>query len=329
MSKEQLDYEVALSFAGEDRAYAAQVAAELRRRGVRVFYDEYETASLWGKNLYSHFDEIYRKRAHFCLMFLSKNYASKVWTNHEREAAQARALQENSEYILPVKLDEIEIPGIAPTIAYIDGRYHSPHALAALVIQKLQQVRRSSSVFSRVGIFLDLVYLWYRCDSAEGRGKIPDVLLAHAASFGTVTSLWASLDGRIKDKGLERGLRELGFSVSFPAKKGHSDFALLERIAEQSVLGLLDIYVIGTGDGLYYEKTKSLLDLGKEVRIVSSPGSVSIAYVHLLERRKHERLKAGFNESDFFIDDLELVFGKKSPRGAAHNGVAADGSRHR
>ena len=30
---------------------------------MRVFYDEYERAELWGKDLYSHLDEVYRRSA--------------------------------------------------------------------------------------------------------------------------------------------------------------------------------------------------------------------------------------------------------------------------
>lgn len=37
MSMETKSYDVALSFAGEDRAYVAQVAAKLQDAGVRVF----------------------------------------------------------------------------------------------------------------------------------------------------------------------------------------------------------------------------------------------------------------------------------------------------
>ncbi len=39
-------YDVALSFAGEQRAYVQKVAAALRRRGIRPSYDDYEKAVL-------------------------------------------------------------------------------------------------------------------------------------------------------------------------------------------------------------------------------------------------------------------------------------------
>ena len=45
-------------------------------------------------------------------MFLSKYYAAKLWTNLERQASQARAFRENTEYIMPVRLDETVLPGL-------------------------------------------------------------------------------------------------------------------------------------------------------------------------------------------------------------------------
>jgi TIR domain len=138
--------DVCLSFAGEDRQYVERVAEELRTLSVKVFYDRYEQASLWGKDLYQHLDEMYRKRATFCVIFISRAYSEKLWTKHELRSAQARALAENREYILPVRLDDTELPGVLPTIGYIHDK--SPKELAALIIQKLQQAEDRSSVSS-------------------------------------------------------------------------------------------------------------------------------------------------------------------------------------
>jgi hypothetical protein len=38
------DFDVALSYAGEDRGYVAAVANDLREAGVHVFYDEFMVA---------------------------------------------------------------------------------------------------------------------------------------------------------------------------------------------------------------------------------------------------------------------------------------------
>src|SRR2546429_4350354 len=111
VTSSDFEYDVCLSFAGEDRAYVKQVADKLTKEGVRVFYDEYERAELWGKDLYIHLDDVYQNAAKHCVLFASKNYARKLWASHERRSAQARAFRENQEYILPARFDDTEIPG--------------------------------------------------------------------------------------------------------------------------------------------------------------------------------------------------------------------------
>jgi hypothetical protein len=104
---------------------------------IKVFYDEFEEHNLWGKDLYEYLDEIYRKKSKYCVIFISAEYAKKLWTTHERKSAQARAFEERVEYILPVRFDDTEIPGIKPTISYIDARETTTEELAKIIIQKL------------------------------------------------------------------------------------------------------------------------------------------------------------------------------------------------
>jgi hypothetical protein len=131
------EYDVCLSFAGENRNYVRQVAKILKSKGIRIFYDEYAQVDMWGKDLYVHLDDIYQNTARFCVLFASKHYAQKVWSNHERQSAQARAVRQHSEYILPAKFEDIEIPGLRPTIGYIDLRTMRPDRLAAMIIEKI------------------------------------------------------------------------------------------------------------------------------------------------------------------------------------------------
>jgi hypothetical protein len=135
---ERETYDVALSFAGEDREEARKIANLIRGNSLSVFYDEYEQASLWGKNLYTHLSEIYQNKARYCLMFVSANYAKKLWTRREREAAQARAFRENREYILPIRLDDTALPGVEETVGYIDLRTTSHEEVVRLLVSKLQ-----------------------------------------------------------------------------------------------------------------------------------------------------------------------------------------------
>ena len=119
MTKPRLEFDVALSFAGEDRKYVERVANRLRTMELRVFYDKYESTDLWGKNLYDHLHTVYSARARFVVLFISKHYSAKLWPNHERQSAQERAFRERKEYILPVRFDTTRLPGLIGTVGYM------------------------------------------------------------------------------------------------------------------------------------------------------------------------------------------------------------------
>lgn len=135
------EYDVALSFAGEQRHYAESLAAILKTNGIRVFYDAYEQADIWGKNLVDHLEDIYGNRAQFCVIFCSRQYAEKAWPNQERVALQERAMRDrSSEYILPIRIDDTKIPGIPSTVAYISISIGIGE-IARLLLTKLRAAR--------------------------------------------------------------------------------------------------------------------------------------------------------------------------------------------
>jgi len=146
---QQYSYDVALSFAGEDRIHAEALAQALFRRRVKVFYDKYEKNTLWGKDLYAHLSDLYQNKARYCVMFFSQHYVAKVWTKHELKAAQARALSENEEYILPIRLDSTEIPGILKTTAYLNWHEETPESVAEAILEKLGKVSHEPLIHER------------------------------------------------------------------------------------------------------------------------------------------------------------------------------------
>jgi hypothetical protein len=130
-------YDVVFSFAGEDRRYVARVANYLRARSVKVFYDEYEQAGLWGKDLAEYFGTIYGQSGRYCVIFISAAYVEKMWTRHERRTALARALREHGEYILPARFDDTAIDGIRATVGYIDLVNLPSASFAREILKKL------------------------------------------------------------------------------------------------------------------------------------------------------------------------------------------------
>lgn len=155
----QVEFDIALSFAGEDREYVDQVAHILKGKGISLFYDKFEEANLWGKNLYDYLSDIYQNKALYTIMFISENYNKKLWANHERQSMQSRAFQENQEYILPVRFDETEIPGLLPIIGYISLKDKSPADFSEVICKKLvlsgrtvpsEKIRKSLSPLIKV-----------------------------------------------------------------------------------------------------------------------------------------------------------------------------------
>lgn len=132
-----MDYNIALSFAGEDREYVEKIAYGLKECGVKVFYDKFKTAELWGKDLYQYLNDIYKNKADYCIIFKSEFYKKKAWTQHELASAQSRAFLDDKEYILPIYIDKVSIPGINDTVGCISKTEYSIPEIINMILEKL------------------------------------------------------------------------------------------------------------------------------------------------------------------------------------------------
>ena len=128
-------YEVALSFAGAQRAYVVEVAKHLQARGVRVFYDDFEAT--WGKHAVEYFHDVYRNRADYIVMFVSKEYVDRPIPNVERRAALDKAMATRQDCILPVRFDDTPVPGLSTSVLYEDAENFTPAMLASKIAKML------------------------------------------------------------------------------------------------------------------------------------------------------------------------------------------------
>jgi len=136
-------YDVCISFAGEHRNFVRGVYESLTLRGVECFFDEPHQVELWGQDLAERFDEVFRKEAQFCVACVSREWVDRTWPAHERRSALARMLEEPG-YLLPVRFDDTEVPGLSPTIGYLDGTLLSPEELASLITKKVKRRPRDT-----------------------------------------------------------------------------------------------------------------------------------------------------------------------------------------
>jgi RES domain-containing protein len=163
-----LNYDVALSFAGEQRRYVEDFATNLRRAGTRIFYDRFEQERLWGRDLIAELDRVYRKESRFVIIFISAEYRDKKWTRHELRSALAAAIEQREEYVLPVRFDDTDLDGLPPTVHYVDARLVSADQLASMLLKKIASLSAASRTVLDVW---RLVRTRYAADAFSGRGS--------------------------------------------------------------------------------------------------------------------------------------------------------------
>lgn len=140
MNNENYEYDVAFSYASEQRKNVREIVDYLKAKNINCFYDEDKTVELWGQHLISSFNRVFFKKSKYCVIFLSKDYKEKMWCNHELTAALNRALSENTQnkvYILPVLCDNTTFDDIMPDVAYVKMSDYSSKQLADMIYSKI------------------------------------------------------------------------------------------------------------------------------------------------------------------------------------------------
>lgn len=138
------EHDVALSFAEADKEVAGKLAQQLRGRDITVFLDEYNSLAQWGTDILDHFVNLYARKALYCVVLLSRHYPLHSWTEAERTSARELALRDADEYILPIQLDDSEIPGITEVKGYRDLRKDPIESLVTLLEEKLSEAKARS-----------------------------------------------------------------------------------------------------------------------------------------------------------------------------------------
>ncbi len=131
-------YDIAISFAGEDRPIATQIASRLQARRVRVFTDDIERTQLWGRDLSDELRSRYGKDTRYVLLLVSRHFAVKDWTDFEFSIARKEAGTRTREFILPVRLDDTLLPGLRTSIVYLSFKELGVDGIVEAVIRKLK-----------------------------------------------------------------------------------------------------------------------------------------------------------------------------------------------
>jgi hypothetical protein len=139
-------YDVALSFAGEQRDYVEAVWKGLIRNGLSVFYDE--DPKVQATHLGERFSElaqnVYGTGAEFVVMFLSREYNDKIWPVLEASLISDRMRDRRfvNTGVFIVKFDETHIRGIPNDIWYTSANKQSADQYVETLLEAISARRK-------------------------------------------------------------------------------------------------------------------------------------------------------------------------------------------
>jgi hypothetical protein len=134
-------FDVAVSFASEDREFVGEVVTRITASNARVFCDSDFSAGIRGEELPGHLDRLYRRKTPHAVIFASRYYAEKMWARYERRAVITGAHENSGIHILAVRLDDTALPGLSPAVGSLDARWVGLAGIAEAILARLGIMR--------------------------------------------------------------------------------------------------------------------------------------------------------------------------------------------
>jgi TIR domain len=125
-------YDLAFSFAGEQREYVEATKVACEKLGLHVFYDRDKSNEWWGRSFIREQRVVYGSQTRFFVPFISTEYLTKPIPTDEFSAAMMTAVKLGDGYILPVLVGDVSIPPdlLHPHIHYLRADDFTPERLA-------------------------------------------------------------------------------------------------------------------------------------------------------------------------------------------------------
>lgn len=124
--------QVFLSYASADKELAQKIVEELRKRGIRVWFDTYELQP--GDSIAKAIGYAI-SASDYLVVLLSPNSVNSVWVQQELGAALSRELTIRDITLLPVVIADCEIPPLLASYQFLDLRTDFDQGVTRLVEQ--------------------------------------------------------------------------------------------------------------------------------------------------------------------------------------------------
>ncbi|MEO1052379.1 MAG: toll/interleukin-1 receptor domain-containing protein [Bacteroidota bacterium] len=151
--KDKYVYDLAISFAEEDRTIASGIATALALHEIDYYYYPEQRARMVGSNILDSLDDIYEEESRFALLIVSSYYLEKRFTIHEYKAIQRR-LKRQKDYIIPVKVGDVDLTDLnykLQDIVYFQWESEFRPLVEGIILEKLgksiEKDRRSAQEY--------------------------------------------------------------------------------------------------------------------------------------------------------------------------------------
>ena len=114
------EFDIAISFAGENREFARVLSEKLAILDASVFYDEWYENNYLGRTWSKEFKRIFSSDSWLVVCILDKNYSQKIWPTFEKECFLPRIAEGG---VIPIELDNTIFVGIPKDLVKIVHRW--------------------------------------------------------------------------------------------------------------------------------------------------------------------------------------------------------------
>ena len=133
---------IALSYPGTHRELAKQVVYALRQLTrlprEQILFDLFHEAELSRFDLDVYLPKLYADESELVVVFLGGDYEHSQWCGLEWRAIRQLIKERHGSQIMPMRLDQSEVPGVYSTDGFMDIRNRDPEEIAARIVERLE-----------------------------------------------------------------------------------------------------------------------------------------------------------------------------------------------
>lgn len=132
-------FRIAFSFAGEKRAFVAQVADLLAAKFGKdnILYDKFHEAEFARYDLGIYLPKLYREQADLVVAVICPNYDQKQWTGWEWMAIYSQLTKREGQNIMLTRFEYAQVDGLFDPAAFVELDKKTPEETATLILERL------------------------------------------------------------------------------------------------------------------------------------------------------------------------------------------------